>query len=124
MIAAQRDQPRRQSPAREALDHRGRVGAAVDVIAERDDDRFAAEIARVLVDPPRQRVEEIGPAVHVADDVSAQALRRRRRRQRRRSRALAKTENHRSDRSCFVARRLVARTIGGVAQADGRKHSA
>jgi hypothetical protein len=62
----------RQMP--QALDHALRVRAAIDHIAEEDDDAFLAGMSRVmLLDLTQQIVEQVETAVNVADGITALA---------------------------------------------------
>src|SRR3546814_6727394 len=58
----------------QALDHACGIGAAVDEIAEKHDECLASvQRCHVRFDPAKQDVEEVEPAVHVADRISARA---------------------------------------------------
>src|SRR5438309_3162848 len=61
-------------PFAQPLDHPRRRGAAVDEIAQEDDPRLARWARRdVLFDPCQQVVEQVEPAVYVADRIRAGA---------------------------------------------------
>ena len=75
MITLQRNEIGRKRIARQAIEDAARIGAAIDVIADRDGQTIAGrgrvKIARDLAD---HAVEQIRSAVNIANDIEAVPL--------------------------------------------------
>ena len=75
VISFQRDEVRRERIAHEAVEHPARIRPSINVVAERDRHTVAdwtrVEVARNVVD---HAVEQIRPAMNVADDVNSRPI--------------------------------------------------
>src|SRR5215470_10764829 len=75
VISFQRDEVRRERIAHEAVEHPARIRPSINVVAERDRHAVAdwtrVEVARNVVD---HAVEQIRPAMNVADDVNSRPI--------------------------------------------------
>ncbi len=75
VVSFQRDEVRRERIAHEAVEHPARIRPSINVVAERDRHAVAdwtrVEVARNVVD---HAVEQIRPAMNVADDVNSRPI--------------------------------------------------
>src|SRR5262249_20772494 len=78
VVSFQRDELGRKRIAREALENPARIGAAIDVIADRHGQAVVhGRGLKIAADLAHEAVEQVGAAMNVADHVEAAAVRER-----------------------------------------------
>ena len=76
MIAAQRDDGRGQAGGQKPVDHPGGIWAAIDIIAQQNDDRIlAGVVTKIISQFVGEDLQQVQAPMYVADGVDAQPVR-------------------------------------------------